>query len=114
MPRPTFLLLLCAAALAGEPSAFRFRDDGEVAHSIDLKEIRKGNPNWPADPRDQIPAIDRPVITTAKDAARFLQGPDRVLGIVVGDEARAYPLWILQVHEICNDTLAGRPIAPNY
>ena len=51
---------------------------------------------------------------TAEDAAKFLKNSDRVLGIVIEKEARAYPIFILQVHEMCNDTLAGRPIAPNF
>ena len=113
MVRTLPLFLLAAFASAQEPTAFEFRNK-TVKHSIDLKEIRKGNPRWPADPRDKIPAIYKPEITTAKDAARFLKGSDRVLGIVIEGEARAYPLFILQVHEMCNDRLAGRPIAPNY
>jgi len=114
MTRPLVLLVLCAAAVADdEPTAFLF-EQGKVKHAIDLSEIRKGNPNWPADPRDRIPPIDKPAIVTAKDAALFLNGPDRVLGVVIGKEARAYPLIVLQVHEMCNDVLAGRPIAPNY
>lgn len=116
MTRPHRLLalaVLAAAAGAGEPTAFDF-GRAEVAHAIDLKEVRKGNPAWPEDPRDRIPPIDEPVITTAKDADRFLKGSDRVLGVVIGKEARAYPLLVLQVHEMCNDTLGGRPIAPNY
>jgi len=114
MVRPALLLLLLgAAARAEEPTAFEFRR-GRVKHSIDLAEVRKGNPNWPADPRDRIPPIFKPAITTAEDAERFLRPSDRVLGIVIEKEARADPLLVLAVHEMCNDTLAGRPIAPNY
>ena len=113
MPRPPIAVLLLAAAAAAGPTAFEFKT-ADVKHAIDLKEIRKGNPAWPADPRDRIPPIFEPTITTAKDAGRFLLASDRVLGVVIEDQARAYPLWILQVHEMCNDTLAGRPIAPNY
>jgi len=113
VPRPPITVLLLAAAVLAGPTAFDFKS-ADVKHAIDLKEIRKGNPRWPADPRDRIPPIWKPAITTAKDAGRFLLGSDRVLGVVIEDEARAYPLWILQVHEMCNDTLAGRPIAPNY
>lgn len=39
---------------------------------------------------------------------------DRVIGVVVGGEARAYPLWVLTWHEIVNDTLAGEPILVTY
>ena len=117
---PLFLLAAFTSAqdekdvrASKEPTAFEFGSK-KVKHSIDLKEIRKGNPRWPADPRDRIPAIYKPKITTAQDAERVLKKSDRILGVVIEDEARAYPLFILQVHEMCNDRLAGRPIAPNF
>ncbi len=37
-----------------------------------------------------------------------------VFGVVVGDEARAYPKHIMEVHEMVNDTLGGRRIGIPY
>jgi hypothetical protein len=125
MPRLplAFLLsgfLVCSPALAQdekakkEPTAFEFERLGKkVKHDVDLKEIVKGL-RVQGDPRDKLPPIYKPKIVSAKDAAKFLNGSDRVLGVVVGKESRAYPIFIMQVHEMCNDTLGGRPIAPNY
>ncbi len=97
-----------------EPTAFEFRTAGKkVKHNVDLTEIIKGL-RVKGDPRDKLPPIYKPKIVSAKDAAKFLKDTDRVLGVVIEKEARAYPIFILQVHEMCNDTLGGRPIAPNY
>jgi len=64
-------------------------------------------------PRDGIPALDEPeFIKPAK--ARFLRDRDRVLGISLGGEQRAYPLEILNHHEVVNDTIAGRAVVVTY
>jgi len=115
VPRPLLALpLLVALATAQEesPSAFRFREDPHVKVAIDRKEILQGV-EADGDPRDVIPAIREPRHVPAKDA-RWLADDARVLGVVVGDEARAYPLFVLEAHEMVNDVLGGRPIAPNY
>ncbi len=52
--------------------------------------------------------------TDAFDGSRggkYLVSGDWVIGVVAGGEARAYPLRVLNWHEIANDTLGGRPIA---
>ena len=71
---------------------------------IPVDEIRSGGP-----PRDGIPAIDRPRFVTA-DAAGFLQASDRVLGITRNGVSKAYPVAILNWHEIVNDRIANEPI----
>ena len=45
---------------------------------------------------------------------KVLVGGDRVVGVVRGGEARAYPLRFLAWHEVVNDTLGGEPIAVTY
>jgi hypothetical protein len=71
---------------------------------IPIDEIRSGGP-----PRDGIPAIDRPRFVNA-DAAEFLQASDRVLGITRNGVSKAYPVAILNWHEIVNDRVANEPI----
>lgn len=112
------VLLLCALVLRAEeekpadsPPAFEFKTNPKVKLAIDKDEIVKGIAK--ADPRDGIPTIREPKHMTAADAT-WLRGGDRVLGLVVGDEARAYPLRILEGHELVNDVLGGKPVAPNY
>ena len=43
-----------------------------------------------------------------------LADAERVAGIVVGGEARAYPLKFLLFHDVANDTVGGKPVAVCY
>ena len=45
---------------------------------------------------------------------RYVVSDDRVVGVRIGGEARAYPLYLLNGHEIIEDTLGGVPIAVTY
>ena len=108
------LFLLAATVSAGdEPvSAFRFKLDPEaVKHTIKLREVKQGVSG--ADPRDKIRTILKPEHAPA-DKAPWVRDDMRVLGVVLNGEARAYPLSIMQVHELANDVLGGVPVAPNY
>ena len=67
-------------------------------------QIQRGGP-----PRDGIPSIDEPKFIAAADAD-FLKADDRVLGLVIKNEARAYPLAILNWHEIVNDEFTGMAV----
>ncbi len=60
-------------------------------------------------PRDGILSIDTPVFLAADDAA-FLRQDDRVLGVNRNGVAKAYPVRILDHHEVVNDDFAGEPI----
>lgn len=106
---PLVLLLLL---LAPEGSAFRFPIDPGVKREIDLGEVQRGV-RGDGDPRDVIRSIREPRAVPAVEA-RWLGDDERVLGVEIGGEARAYPLRLLEVHELVNDTVGGRPIAPNY
>ena len=75
---------------------------------IPADEIRAGGP-----PKDGIPALTDPRTVSAL-VAKYLQPADRVAGVVIGQQARAYPLKILNYHEIVNDRLDGKPIAVTY
>ena len=44
-------------------------------------------------------------------AATFLHGEDRVIGVVVGNSARAYPAAILAQHGLVEDQSPDGPIA---
>ena len=80
--------------------------------SIDLGELLLGLQM--IDPRDGIPPIDDPVFESVAAASGWLD--DRVPGtlVLLGGEARFYPLGILHRHEIVNDEIAGVPVAVTY
>jgi hypothetical protein len=73
-------------------------------HTIPLKEIQSSVP------RDTIPALSNPKFISAGQVRGLLKKSDRVLGVYLNGEAKAYPVRILNWHELVNDTLGGRPI----
>ncbi|CAG0979942.1 hypothetical protein MYXO_01795 [Myxococcaceae bacterium] len=75
--------------------------------SMPAEEILPGGP-----PRDGIPALFDPPTTSAESSP--FAAEEFVIGVAIGGEARAYPLAILEWHELVNDTLAGRPILVSY
>lgn len=79
----------------------------DVKHTIPLEKIRSGGP-----PKDGIPSIDRPRFTDADSAT--VSDSEVVVGLEIGEEARAYPLSILVWHEIVNDEVGGVPVAITY
>lgn len=83
---------LLTQAWAYELNGFRLD-----AASVSPGDIHPGGP-----PRDGIPAIDRPVFVPAAQATH-LKPDDRVLGVEWRGIARAYPINILNWHEVVND-----------
>ena len=113
-PLPLLIVAVMSAGLSAEDkaiSAFRLKKDKGVKSAIDINEVRLGTNA--ADPKDAIPAIWKPRAVPAAKATWVRDG-DRVLGVEINGESRAYPLMLLEVHEMVNDTLGGTPIAPNY
>lgn len=70
--------------------------------------IRAGGP-----PRDGIPSIDKPRFMSAASASS-LRDTDRVLGVTVDGLAKAYPVKILNYHEIVNDRFGELPVAVTF
>ena len=60
-----------------------------------------------------IPSLDDPKTLTA-DKADYLAATDPVFGASVNGEHRAYPLKILDWHEMSNDVIGGVPVALAY
>jgi len=76
--------------------------------TIDPDEIKSGGP-----PRDGIPAINEPVFIAA-EKARFIDGDDRVMGVVINGHPRAYPIAILNWHELVNDRVGDQHFTVSY
>lgn len=53
--------------------------------------------------------LDTPEFITPGEAT-FLDADDRVLGVTIDGDSRAYPLRMMTFHHIVNDSFAGRPI----
>lgn len=77
-------------------------------------------------PRDQIHALSNPALVNGSDVAainkrerrlyhrKFIVSGDRVVGVSINGEQRAYQINILNYHEVVNDTLGGVPIVIVY
>lgn len=76
--------------------------------TVDLAEIVSGGP-----PKDGIPSIDKPKFMRASKI-EGLAPNEPVLSVILGKDARAYPLRVMIWHEIVNDVVAGVPIAVTY
>ena len=89
----------------------RFREflpeDG-VEHTIRLEEIV-----WGGVVVDGIPSLDNPAVIRAHEA-RYLELDEQVFGVYLNGEARAYPLRIMNWHEMTNDVVGGQPFALAY
>jgi len=79
-----------------------------VKHRARLEEIQ-----WGGVRKDGIPALTNPRHVPAR-AATYLTPDELVLGLVVRGEARAYPLRIMDWHEMANDVVGGVPISIAY
>jgi hypothetical protein len=62
---------------------------------------------------DGIPALDEPNMLAAAEAD-YLAPEDVVFGLAINGEARAYPLRILDWHEMANDVVGGVPVSLAY
>ena len=73
-------------------------------HTVPLREIRGGGP-----PTNGIPALIDPEFVSAEDADS-LRPKDTVLGVSLNGAAKAYPIRILNWHELVNDRIGARPV----
>ena len=62
---------------------------------------------------DAIPAIfaEDDLFVNVIDGSLEWDDQDPIIGLVVGDDARAYPVRLLSSHEIVNDVVGGEPVA---
>lgn len=64
--------------------------------------------------KDCIPSIDKPKFTNVLEADSYLVEGDMVVGLDRSGEFRAYPLKILNWHEIVNDMVAKEPVVVTF
>ena len=97
-----------------DPASYGFRLEPLAAPRESL--VGTGNP------RDFLVPLDMPATIRGSEVLRWNQehrgklvvSNDRVAGVVVNGEARAYPLAMLNAHEVVNDVLGGVPIAVTF
>ena len=97
-----------ATAGCGNESPFD-EEDGSPLCSVDPDLL------FASLPPDAIPGLTLPdIVSVNSDDAGYLFDFDRVLGVVVNGEARAYPHNILWHHEIVNDRIGDTWISATF
>ncbi len=65
-------------------------------------------------PPNTFPKIDYPKFIGKNEGLKEFFNHEPVISVAINGEAKAYPLNILTMHEISNDSLGGIPILPTY
>lgn len=98
---------MATARAAAPPDPTRFNGFDLSGALIPVDAIERGGP-----PRDGIPSIDNPRFVPLAQSS--LREDDRVLGLRHKEVVRAYPVRILNWHEVVNDKVGGDVIAITY
>jgi len=97
-----------ADLLALSDERFRRFVRADLPFDIRVEEI-----TWGGVAVDGIPALDRPVMIPAADAT-YLNPDDLVFGVEIDGDDRAYPLRIMNWHEMANDVVGAVPVSLAY
>ena len=107
VPPPGFTSWKGRLYAAIDPNFQAFFDDRHPAR-IRLEEVV-----WGGVLLDGIPALDQPKNVGASDAV-YLEPADLVFGVSINGDQRAYPLRIMDWHEMVNDVVGGVPVSLAY
>jgi len=66
--------------------------------------------------RDAFPVFNNPRMLTAQVAEKTgrIFPRDAVIGVQHNGQAKAYPISVMGIHELGNDTIGGKPIAVSW
>lgn len=76
--------------------------------AVPVEAILAGGPE-----RDGIRSVDEPRFAEV-EAATWATPHTQVIGLEIDGDARAYPIHLLEYHQIVNDEFSGRPVAVTY
>lgn len=94
-------------ARKADPAMKRFLDSGRPTT------LRPELIQWGGGKVDGIPALENSPLIRAK-AATYLTPEEPVFGVQINGDARAYPLRILDWHEMANDVVGKMPVSLAY
>jgi uncharacterized protein DUF3179 len=107
VPHPSFARIKTEIMSKIDPGFSRFLPLSDDAR-IRLEEVA-----WGGVGVEGIPALNEPELIGA-DAADYLIPGELVFGVEINGDARAYPLRIMDWHEMLNDTVGGVPVSLAY
>ncbi|MEM1433538.1 MAG: DUF3179 domain-containing protein [Pseudomonadota bacterium] len=100
---PRLLLGLLGLSLTLEVQGLNGFDLSNL--EVPRRYVSQGGP-----PKDGIPALDAPRFVAAPDASTWLEDEAPVLGLELRGVQKAYPLSILNWHELVNDRYGSQPV----
>lgn len=107
------VMIVCSAGLNAQRAIFV--EESYADEEFDLStsefpswEIIQGGPG-----KDGIPALTDPDFTTAR-SDKWLTEEDLVIGVTMNGVTKAYPIRVLNYHEIINDDFKGERVAVTY
>ncbi len=101
--------VLIAAALLALPVAAESINGFDLSDTlVPRSEIAHGGP-----PRGGIPALTDPPFVSVNEAT-FVAEDDRVIGVARNGVAKAYPLALMNYHEIVNDRFGDEAVVVTY
>ena len=99
----------CVLALNGSIAVAQNKNGFDYSEaSVPVSQI-----HWGGVPRDGIPSIERPKFLAAAEA-KAVRKSDRVLGVFRNGVAKAYPIRILERHEVVNDQFGADAVVVTY
>jgi len=90
-----------------DPNFRQFLQPG-IKHDIRLEEV-----TWGGVVKDGIPALTNPKHITPAEAT-YITDEELVFGVEINGDTRAYPLRIMDWHEMFNDVVGGVPVSLAY
>ena len=105
MSKKLILSVFCLLMLWVSTCSAQSKNGFNLKNSLlPVNQIFSGGPG-----KDGIPAIDKPTFVIAQKAD-FLDNDSAVLGIHFNGLSKAYPINILNWHEVVNDQFSGEPV----
>ena len=90
------------------PSALANPGNPDLRALVEPARIRSGGPR-----PEGIPTIDSPSFQRASEVEALLDA-EPVVAVAINDDARAYPIRVLTLHELVNDTVGEVPVTVSY
>lgn len=108
----SYFWLFCSQGYSQDNFRLRrtIKNNGFVLNNllIPKQEIKHGGP-----PRDGIPAINNPIFLSAEEDS-YWRNDDQILGVAIDGIAKAYPIRIMNYHEVVNDHFSQKAVVITY
>jgi hypothetical protein len=107
-----FACVLCTASASASTSARALAQSATEPEIFSLEDY-EANSRRGAD-RDAFQVLDNPKLSSVKEAEDALSPEEPVIGLRVGNVARAYPISVMGGIELVNDQIGELPVTVSW